>query len=643
MRPAPLRDNLVEYGLSVLEPTRRFRDSTGLTFLPGRPSKWGKRSDGLEGFTRPLLLSALLARHGDLPDVEGDLAYAVNSIQAGLSGRRPVWPPPQLNSQPVVEAAGLSLSLLIWPEIWQGLDSESQERLVRWMETAAAGEYANNWVLFPFTIRSWMASVGLEAPDSALDLRRITPWRTRGGWYSDGLNKKYDYYNSWAFHFYPPLVKLLTADDEWLDEYKQELGQFVSSFYACFDPARAHILWGRSLTYGSAATAALWIAALLRAGPVGAGELRDAAMRNIFRLSARREGELLDHRWEREEGHHVQRYSGPASPYWLAKAFVGLLAEPQDPLWTTEVVARTDNRQNLPGPPGCLIAPASPHRLVSAGISQYGAEIPLIPDPLYSRWSYSSATSPTRDIWGGDNSTTIQLPHGRRRYVRGRVSAVHGESDIIRATVDYVGPRSWRSLRRLQRGRLNILGSRVRFLPTGKHEVAVLSWRDIDLWIDLVRGLPVGTRFTRSSWAVSKGGRVSLFTSLNRVAATVEAPAQRDGGSERLGEGLRVEGVSLGGFTSTSLISSQALVHGRPSTYFELTGATTGPSTLFVSAFRLSSSTTPPADLSDHAFVCRTDTDDLVLSIGGRIIRIPRRGGADSLGSVHIDSTTQRQ
>jgi len=637
MRAAAARGELVEYGLSVLEPTRKFRNSTGLTHLPGRPSKWGKRSDGLEGFTRPLLLSALLARHGDLHDAEGDLAFAIDTIQAGLSGRRPVWPLPQLNSQPVVEAAGLSLSLLIWPQVWRGLDRETQAKLARWMKTAAAGEYTNNWVLFPFTIRSWMVSVGLDTPDSALDLRKTAQWRTDGGWYSDGLNQKYDYYNSWAFHFYPPLVKYLTADNEWLDEYKQELGRFVASFYSCFDPARAHILWGRSLTYGSAATAALWIAALLRAGPVGVGELRDVAMRNISRLSARRESGLLDHRWDGEEGHHVQRYSGPASPYWLAKAFVGLLAESEDPLWTTEPVGGTDAQGHVPGPPGCLIVPASPHRLVSAGISQYGAQIPLIPDPLYSRWSYSSATSPTRDIWGGDNCTTIQLARQRDRYVRARVSVVNGKSGVVRATVDYVGPRSWRSLRPLQRGRLNFLGPRVRFLPAVKHEVAVLSWQEIDLWLDLVQDLPLGSLFTRSSWAVSKGGRESLSEALHGVTATVEAPAARDCAFERLGDGLRVEGVSLAGFTTTSLISSEALLYGRPTTYFQFTGATTGSPTLFVSAFRLSSSTTRSAELAECTFVRSNDTDGLVLSIGDRTVRIPRRGDAYSLNSVHVD------
>lgn len=108
---------------------------------------------------------------------------------------------------------------------------------------------------------------------------------------------------------------------------------------------------------------------------------------------------MLSRGWHGPHEATLQFYSGPASPYWASKAFVGLLAPPEHPLWTEpEVVSSSDRVLALPGA-GLLIQAADGivrlHNHGSDHVRPYEPESADGEDPHYSREAYSTRTGPT--------------------------------------------------------------------------------------------------------------------------------------------------------------------------------------------------------------------------------------------------------
>ncbi|WP_331716817.1 DUF2264 domain-containing protein [Streptomyces sp. 3214.6] len=95
--------------------------------------------------------------------------------------------------------------------------------------------------------------------------------------------------------------------------------------------------------------------------------------------------------------HVTQPYSGPASPYWASKAFLGLLLPADHPVWTAREEAgpvdTADRRLALPAP-GWLL-----HSTAADGIVRlvnYGADRlpPRPPRPTTARTTRASPTPP---------------------------------------------------------------------------------------------------------------------------------------------------------------------------------------------------------------------------------------------------------
>lgn len=90
----------------------------------------------------------------------------------------------------------------------------------------------------------------------------------------------------------------------------------------------------------------------------------------------------------------LQGYSGPASPYWASKGFLGLLLPPDHEVWTaTEEpgpVERDDEVRPV-GPPNWLLQSTSSDGVVR--LHNHGSE-DVRYDPFYTRLAYSTVTEP---------------------------------------------------------------------------------------------------------------------------------------------------------------------------------------------------------------------------------------------------------
>jgi hypothetical protein len=388
-----------------------------LYHLPGDRTSWsGRLSDGLEGYARTLLLAAFRRD-------EKALERYADGLAAGVSG---VWPRIEDRSQPLVEAASIALALRLTREqLWDRLDDGVRQRAAAWLGDALTAEaWPCNWELFPVTVGGFLAEIGHEpdASRAAIDrgLERIEQWYLGDGWYTDGDGRKFDYYNGWAMHLYPVLHAWLERDERLLDLYGARLERHLSDYARLFGGDGAPMHQGRSLTYRFATTAPLWLGALTGRTPLSPGETRrlaSGALRYFLDRGAVDDRDLLSLGWHGPDASVLQGYSGPASPYWASKGFLGLLLPPGHEVWTAAEEPAPAERADAVtpvGPPNWLLQSTRSDGVVR--LHNHGSE-DVRYDPYYTRLAYSTVTAPSPScdncvLVGDDPSRTGIEPLG---------------------------------------------------------------------------------------------------------------------------------------------------------------------------------------------------------------------------------------
>ncbi|MFJ8062241.1 DUF2264 domain-containing protein [Streptomyces sp. NPDC096142] len=416
--------------LAAVEPYAT--EDRALYHLPGTRTSWsGRLSDGLEGYARTLLLAAFRRD-------ETALERYADGLAAGVAG---VWPRIEDRSQPLVEAASVALALrLTRPLLWDRLDDPVRARAAAWLADALTAEpWACNWELFPVTVGGFLQDVGHE-PDAsrkAIDrgLSRIEDWYAGDGWYTDGDGRKFDYYNGWAMHLYPVLHAWLADDPRLLDLYGGRLERHLADYARLFGADGAPMLQGRSLTYRFATTAPLWLGALTGRTPLAPGETRrlaSGALKYFLERDAVDADGLLTLGWHGPDEAFLQGYSGPASPYWASKGFLGLLLPPDHEVWTAPEEPGPAERQDAVtpvAPANWLLQSTRSDGLVR--LHNHGSE-DVRYDPYYTRLAYSTVTVPSSSydnsvIVGGDPSRTEIVPLGvGEGWAASRHTAAHG-------------------------------------------------------------------------------------------------------------------------------------------------------------------------------------------------------------------------
>ncbi|MFF9499540.1 DUF2264 domain-containing protein [Streptomyces sp. NPDC014656] len=404
----------------------------GLIGLPGpRPSWSGPRSDGLEGFARTFLLAALRVAGARGADPHGHLDRYAAGLAAGTRtpGRRDAesWPLMADTRQAVVESASIALGLrLTRPWLWDRLDDRVRRRLADWLLPALGpSPVDNNWWLFGLTVAGFLQDAGIEtdraAATAARSLARVEDWYLGDGWYSDGDNRAFDHYNSWALHLYPVLHAHLAGDRALLDRYGPRLRAHLDDHVHLFDANGAPVPYGRSLIYRFAAAAAPWLGTLTGHTPLTPGATRRLAsgsLRYFLDRGATDHRGLLTLGWHGPHPPLVQEYSGPGSPYWAAKGFLGLLLPPGHPAWTDPEeplpAERADTARPF-GPTGLLVQTTAADGLVrlhNHGSNHVAAGGPDGDDPGYARFAYATRTGPTTGPDPADNHFALLAPDG---------------------------------------------------------------------------------------------------------------------------------------------------------------------------------------------------------------------------------------
>ncbi|MEU5821752.1 DUF2264 domain-containing protein [Streptomyces sp. NPDC047803] len=390
----------------------------GRVDLPGpRPSWSGPLSDGLEGYARTWLLAAFRVAGADGEDPHGFLGRYAEGLAAGTSdpaGGPDAWPRIADVPQAIVESASLALGLrLTRPWLWDTLDDTTRQRAADWLLPALdPPPVNNNWWFFGLTVAGFLQDAGIETDRARRTIDRalehVEDWYLGDGWYSDGPNRSFDHYNAWAMHFYPVLHAHLAGDRDLLDRYGPRLHRQLDDYSRMFGADGAPMPFGRSLTYRFAAAAAPWLGAMTGHTPLTPGATRRLASGTLGyfldRGATDRDG-LLTLGWHGPYEPMLQTYSGPASPYWASKGFLGLLMPPDHPVWTADeepLPAEREDAVTVLGPTGMLLQSTAADGLVrlhNHGSNHVGDD----EDPGYARFAYSTRTGPTHGDAERDN------------------------------------------------------------------------------------------------------------------------------------------------------------------------------------------------------------------------------------------------
>lgn len=390
-------------------------DGHDLIHLPGVPSHNGAHSDGLEGFARTFLLAAFRLAGAAGADPHDLAGWYAAGLAAGTDPKNPErWPTFAECNQAKVEAASIALALHeTRPWIWDRLEDEVRERVLEWLAPMVGDPMpGNNWIWFQGVTEAFARTAGGRWRQQDLDrvIALTDGWYAGDGWYSDGLtgggHRNFDHYNGWAMHLYPLwFCRILgeAAPTGLLDRYRQRLRRFLADQRLLVGGNGSPLIQGRSLTYRHAALASVWTGALFDATPLAPGETRAIADRMLDHFTehgAPDEAGLLTLGWHRPFRGVLQSYSGPASPYWASKGFIGLALPPDHPVWTAQAsplaVEEADFARALPTP-GWLVSGTSADgvvRVVNHGGDHTDPARPHADDPSYARFAYSTHTAP---------------------------------------------------------------------------------------------------------------------------------------------------------------------------------------------------------------------------------------------------------
>ncbi|MEJ5946547.1 DUF2264 domain-containing protein [Pseudokineococcus basanitobsidens] len=529
----------------LLAAALRFRSPGGGRIdLPGPPSASGVTSDGLEGFARTFLLAAtrLAGEGGADPHGLAD-AYAeglVSGPRHAGTDHPDGWYRVRTDGpagQAMVEAASVAIGLLLSrPWTWERLDGAEQDRLEGWLRDALLGDPApNNWYWFPASVATFLEAVGRGDELTARARERAEElaegWYVGDGWYRDGDARAFDHYGGWAMHLYPVLLAHLAGDARRLTALGPRLEEFLGSYAATFDADGAPLHQGRSLTYRWATLAPVALGELVGRTPLRPGQSRrlmSGALRYFLDRGALRDG-LLTLGWHGPHAPTLQRYSGPASPYWASKGFLGLLLPASAPLWrdVEEDPPAAGPDRTVPVPSvGWLVQTTRADGLVR--VHNHGSDAVRegagagVPDPLYARLAYSTRTGPTSRGSTPDNH--VRLVHRGTGSGRRRIHPLGA------------GPGWAASWHR------PVPGGDGHPLPQARITSAVLAHGRWEVHVHHLAAVPAGTPVVVSGWPLAAAGPWAIRQDVD------------DRGARLAADGLTAQLVALSGWDGARVV-----------------------------------------------------------------------------------------
>jgi len=375
--PAPYRQWQLR-ARRLLEPLEKLmRGGRADLDIEGQPSDHDRNADRLESFARPLLLFVHWRHSLETWADEDDLALAGpmeawfrQALVLGTSPQSPAfWGYSANFHQHSVEMGLMVIALELsrgW--LWECLDGSSRDQISSWLESDVGnGHHWNNHMFFGIFVMEFLLKEGRGRPSYRAVIDRwfheLEGMYQGEGWFMDGMNQAFDFYNAYAWHYYGLWWNRLYGKDNpgRCDRWAGHARTFLEEYPHFFATSGEHPAFGRSITYRFNATAPFGLAQLSGISPVDPGLARLICEHNIdFFLSKpifQSQG-CLSLGWHDEFIEMVEVYSCGGSAYWAAKALSPLLLELEDPFWGKpgeELPASVGDFSRPYGVPGLIV------------------------------------------------------------------------------------------------------------------------------------------------------------------------------------------------------------------------------------------------------------------------------------------------
>lgn len=168
--------------------------------------------------------------------------------------------------QPLVDAAYIANSFLRAPEqLWEPLDDLTKQRYIKeFQQLRRIDTPYTNWLLFSAMVETFLLYVDAQYDQYRIHsaIRKIEEWYVGDGWYSDGQEFAFDYYNSYVIQpMYVEVLQVLVDKkvrlrDKNLQQVERNLSlakkrmqRFGVILERFISPEGAMPLFGRSITY----------------------------------------------------------------------------------------------------------------------------------------------------------------------------------------------------------------------------------------------------------------------------------------------------------------------------------------------------------------------------------------------------------
>ena len=256
--------------------------------------------------------------------------------------------------QPLVDAAYIAESFLRgYDALWVPLDDLTKQRYIaEFQQLRRVDPPYTNWLLFSSTVECFLKKAGAQTDYYRITsaLRKVDEWYVGDGWYSDGEDFAFDYYNSFVIHpRYVECLEVMTNGGKqniWnvkggnfpnALKRMQRFGMILERFVS---PEGTFPVFGRSITYRTGVLQPLALLSLRGWLPkeLPAGQVRAAMTAVIQRMFG-------DNRNFNAEGYLTLGFNGSqpnisdwytnnGSLYLASLAFLPLGLPADAPFWT---------------------------------------------------------------------------------------------------------------------------------------------------------------------------------------------------------------------------------------------------------------------------------------------------------------------
>lgn len=260
--------------------------------------------------------------------------------------------PDQLNFekdyQPIVDSAYLAQTFLRAPEaLWKPLKPTTKQAIIAAFKSLRNRKpFNNNWLLFGSITEAFLLSIGEQYDEARLKqgVTKLNEWYKGDGWYGDGPNLAFDYYNSFVIH--PMMVDTVAimlqhglATQAQYDLALKRMQRYGVGQERMISPEGTFPPIGRSITYRTGSFQALSQLALIKKLPqdINPAQVR-SALTKVKQNMYETKGTFDSQGWLQlgfcgSDPNIADYYTSTGSLYMATLSFLPLGLPASDPFW----------------------------------------------------------------------------------------------------------------------------------------------------------------------------------------------------------------------------------------------------------------------------------------------------------------------